>query len=57
MSLQKQQSDLTAAEKISEDIPENDEFTQAPKLTLDRMMTFTLAGRGSVEETLTRRTK
>ena len=57
MSLQKQQSDLTAAEKISEGIPENDEFTQAPKLTLDRMMTFTLAGRGSVEETLTRRTK
>merc|ERR1711871_505787 len=52
INMKRQTSDLTDADRNSEKLPEQDEHTEAPKLTLDRMMTFTLAGRGSVEETI-----
>merc|ERR1711934_851502 len=41
----RQDSKLTEEEKVREDLPEIDEQTGAQKLTLDRMMTFTLFGR------------
>ena len=45
MSIKRQDSKITEEEKVSADLPDVDEQTGAPQLTLERMMTFTLFGR------------